>query len=60
MTFKVISTLLGYLMTFPVLLVEEDLRLIPTEQNHRPPASNWKLSHQVFGASMARTYTLAV
>ena len=24
---------------------EEDLRIIQTEQNHRPSASNWKLSH---------------
>ena len=40
--------ILGYLMTFPVLLVEENLRIIQTEKNHCPPASNWKLPHIKF------------
>ena len=33
---------------FPVLLVEEDLRIIQTEYNHRTSASNWKLSYIKF------------
>ena len=57
MGFKVIfQHILGYLMTFPVLLVKEDLRIIQTEYNYRPSASNWKLSHKVFGESGARAY----
>ena len=35
-------------MIFQVLFVEENLRIIKTEKNHRPSASNRKLSHIKF------------
>ena len=41
--FKSFQHISGYLMTFPVLLVEEDLRIVQTEKNQRLSASNSKL-----------------
>ena len=54
MGFKVISTQFS-LFNDVSSFMEEDHGIIQTELNHRPSASNWKLSHIVFGASRART-----
>ena len=52
--------ILGNLITFPVLLEEEDLRIIQIELNHWSSASNLKLSHKkVFGATGTRIYELS-